>query len=301
MKSMKIGVIGLGKMGGQIVTRLLNHHHEVVAMDVSPTASLAAKEQGATIAADYKNLLALLDPVIIWLMLPSEIVDQELEVLLPLLPKQSIIVDGGNSDFRKTLARSKVAAAHEVYWVDAGVSGGILGLEKGFSIMVGGDKVAVDKIEPIFKALASEGGWYHFGGPGSGHYVKMVHNAIEYGLMESYAEGYRLLKEGPYHDINLAAAGEVWQRGSIIESLLGELTREVLEENSELNGIDGVVTESGEARWALQTALDSGIKLPAIEASFDVRTKSQSGQTNYATKLLAAMRNKFGGHSTNPK
>jgi 6-phosphogluconate dehydrogenase len=167
--------------------------------------------------------------------------------------------------------------------------------------MCGGDEEAFSVIEPILKCLAApEGAYGHFGASGSGHFVKMVHNAIEYGMMESLAEGYRLLKEGPYKDINLAQTGETWQHGSVIVSWLNDLARQALADNPDLSGIDGVVHESGETRWALETAKQLNIPMPAIQTSFDVRIESQKGQTSYTTKLLAAMRNKFGGHDLNP-
>lgn len=168
-------------------------------------------------------------------------------------------------------------------------------------MMVGGDKSAFKFIEPALKTLSQPGGGYQYFGPsGAGHFVKMVHNAIEYGMMQSLAEGYRMLKEGPYKQLDLAAAGAVWQKGSVVNSWLNELTHQALAENPTLKGIDGVVAESGETRWTLETAKDLGIDLPAIQTSFDVRLASQKGQTNFATKLLAAMRNKFGGHDLNP-
>lgn len=166
-------------------------------------------------------------------------------------------------------------------------------------MMVGGSPEAVKSIAPILNTLAPPKGWHHFGETGSGHYVKMVHNAIEYGIMESYAEGYRMLREGPIAGIDLAAAGNVWQNGSIISSLINKLAAEALSENPDLFGIEGYVHESGETRWALETANEIGMRLPAIQAAFDIRIKSQQGEKNFATKLLAAIRNKFGGHSTN--
>jgi 6-phosphogluconate dehydrogenase len=175
-----------------------------------------------------------------------------------------------------------------------------LGRTAGYCLMVSGDKPTLEVIKPILEALAAPYGWRHFPGQGTGHFVKMVHNAIEYGMMESYAEGYRMLKDGPYKDIDLAAAGEVWQHGSIIESKLNELSVQALRENPTLEGIDGVVAESGEARWTLEAAKELNIPMPAIQAAFDVRIASQAGQINFGTKLLAAMRNKFGGHQINP-
>ena len=186
-------------------------------------------------------------------------------------------------------------------YMDVGTSGGVWGYKNGFSLMCGGDIDGYSAIEPVLKSLSMpEGAYGHFGPSGSGHYVKMVHNAIEYGMMESLAEGYRLLKEGPYKGIDLAKAGQTWQHGSVIVSWLNDLTQQALAENPQLEGIDGVVQENGETRWTLETADELGIPTPSIKAAFDVRIASQSGQTNFATRLLAAMRNKFGGHDLNP-
>jgi 6-phosphogluconate dehydrogenase len=297
---MRIGFYGLGRMGGNMVARLLEKGEQVVVMNRSQEPVEAAVKLGAEAAKDYKELISKLDPVIIWLMLPSEIIDEKYQELLPLLPKGAIVIDGGNSDFRLSRKRAEAAKEHGVSFIDIGTSGGILGRHNGYSMMVGGDKAAVEQIRPVLDALSIPGGWQHFPESGSGHYVKMVHNAIEYGMMESYAEGYRMLKEGPFREIDLAAAGGVWQHGSIIESKLNELSRQALVENPDLNGIDGIVAESGETRWTLETAKELGIPLPAIQAAFDVRIASQKGSTNFATKLLAAMRNKFGGHQINP-
>lgn len=296
---MKIGFIGLGKMGAQMVQRLLKADHEVVVFDVNQDAVSALVEKGAHGASDRNDLVSQLSPVVIWIMIPSQFVDAELKTLLDIVPSGSILIDGGNSDFRLTRQRAALCKEKSVTWIDVGTSGGILGLEHGFSMMIGGDKDAVESIEPLFNTLAQKDGWKYFGPSGSGHYVKMVHNAIEYGLMESYAEGYRILKDGAYKDLDLSAAGEVWKHGSIISSLLNDLTVEAITENPELSGIDGFVAESGETRWTLEAAKELGIELPAIQAAFQVRIDSQEGNTNYATKLLAAMRNKFGGHALN--
>jgi 6-phosphogluconate dehydrogenase len=298
---MKIGFIGLGKMGGQMVGRLVAAGHEVVAVDPNSDALTAAVSSGAESAMDRQELVSKLPtPTVVWLMIPAQFVDTEIEALLEVLPSGSIIVDGGNSDFRLTLQRAAKCRDKQITLVDVGTSGGILGAEAGFSMMVGGEKLAVDTLQPALETLAlPRGGWYHFGESGSGHYIKMVHNAIEYGLMESYAEGYRLLNEGPFKSLDLAAVGELWQKGGIISSLLNGLTAEVLRENPTLDGIDGFVAESGEARWTLETAAGQGIEMPAIKTAFDVRVASQNGEINFATKLLAAMRNKFGGHHLN--
>ena len=297
---MKIGFSGLGRMGGNMVARLLEQGQEVVVLNRSPEPVEAAVKLGAQAATDYKDLISKLDPVIIWLMLPEDVTEEHFNTVLPLMPKGSILIDGGNSNFNNSVRRAKIASRHGVNFMDVGTSGGILGRTAGYAMMVGGDEQSAKSMTPIFDALAPKDGWGHFGPAGSGHYVKMVHNAIEYGMMESLAEGYRMLKEGNFKSIDLAKVGAVWQHGSIVESLLNELTRQALAENPELAGIDGVVAESGEARWALETAKQLGIPLPAIQTSFDIRLTSQKGQINYATKLLAAMRNKFGGHAINP-
>jgi len=297
---MKIGFYGLGRMGGNMVARLLENDHEVVVMNRSPEPVAEAVKLGADSAGDYQELISKLKPVIIWLMLPSEIIEQKFSELLPLLPKGAIVIDGGNSDFRHSRQRAIRAAEAGINFVDIGTSGGILGRGAGYCLMVGGDKPTLEVIKPVLEALAAPYGWRHFPGQGTGHFVKMVHNAIEYGMMEAYAEGYRILKDGPYRDVDLAAVGEVWQHGSIIESKLNELSVQALRENPSLEGIDGIVAESGEARWTLETAKELNIPMPAIQAAFDVRLASQKGQTNFGTKLLAAMRNKFGGHQINP-
>lgn len=296
---MKIGFIGLGKMGGNMTRRLVAHGHEVVAYDPSEEARNIAEENGIQVVATREQLLTSVEEQIIWLMIPSQFVDDELDALLQEVREGAIIIDGGNSDFRLSQKRAIRCEEKGVKFIDVGTSGGILGLEQGYSMMVGGDENSVNKLSPILDALAPKDGWAWFSGNGSGHYVKMVHNAIEYGLMEAYAEGYRLLKEGPYEDIDLAKAGTVWQHGSIIQSLLNELTASAIKENPTLDGIDGFVQESGEARWALEVAKEHQVDMPAIESAFAVRIASQNGKTSFATKLLAAMRNKFGGHAIN--
>ncbi len=296
---MKIGFIGLGKMGNNMVHRLLNDGHQVVAYDPQPSAVEKVKGFGAEGVASRDEVVASLSPTIIWLMIPSQFVDDELEELLKIVKPGSIIIDGGNSDFRLTQKRAKLANENNVYFLDVGTSGGILGLKQGYSMMAGGDDDSIRTISPVLDTLAPPDGWKHFGPTGSGHYVKMVHNAIEYGLMEAYAEGYRMLKDGPLKDINLADAADVWQHGSIIQSLLNGLQLEMFQENPTLDGVDGFVKESGEARWTLETAKELGIDMPSIQAAFDVRLRSQKGEINFATKVLAATRNKFGGHAIN--
>lgn len=300
---MKIAVQGLGKMGLQIARKLSEDGHEVIAHNRSRGPIDEAVSYGAKPAYTKQEVLEAFDgkQAVVWIMLPAEIVDQHLDEWLELLPKGSIIIDGGNSDFRLTKQRNQRVNAKGMMLFDSGTSGGVWGYQNGFSMMVGGDSAeAFAAVEPAFKSLAKpEGAYHHFGPSGSGHYVKMTHNAIEYGMMESLAEGYRMLKEGPYDSLDLAAAGEVWQHHSVITSWLNELCRDALKENPTLEGIEGYVAESGEARWTLEVAKDMGITLPAIQTSFDVRLASQKGEVNFATKLLSAMRNKFGGHTLN--
>jgi len=299
---MKIAISGLGRMGGQIAHKLIEGGASVIAHNRSAEPTKEMAELGAMPAYSREELILAFagEQIIIWLMVPAEVVDKELSAWLELLPSGSIIIDGGNSDFRDTSRRAKLVSEKGMSLIDVGTSGGIWGYKNGFSMMIGGDKKSFETLEPIFKILAKPKGDYKFfGESGSGHYVKMVHNAIEYGMMESLAEGYRLLSEGTYKNLNLADAGEVWQHHSVITSWLNELARDSLKENPKLEGIDGYVAESGEARWALEDALKNKIEMPSIKAAFDVRLKSQTGEINFTTKLLAAMRNAFGGHKLN--
>lgn len=300
---MKIAVHGLGRMGMQIARKLAESGHEVIAHNRSSEPIDEAVQYGATAAYTKDDVVAAFghEQAVLWVMLPAEITDDELAEWTALLQPGSTIINGANSDFRDTQRMNKVVSAAHMKFIDVGVSGGIWGYERGFPMMVGGDdEAAVKLLQPVFDTLASPGGaWHYFGKSGSGNYVKMIHNAIEYGMMQSLGEGYRMLHESPYGALDLAAAGEVWQHHSVIESWLNELTRQAVSENPELDGISGYVAESGEARWALEAAEELGITLPAIQASFDVRVASQKGETNFATKIVAAQRNKFGGHNLN--
>jgi 6-phosphogluconate dehydrogenase len=297
---MKIGFIGLGKMGSRMVTRLIKAGHSIVVSDIDKVATAKVVEAGAAESGDIYNLIEQLQPnPIIWLMLPAGVVDKEIEELLSLLPSGAILVDGGNSDYRLTKERAAKLSAKGIEFIDVGTSGGILGEQQGYSLMVGGNHEAVEKITPILNDLAQPHGWGYFGPSGAGHFVKMVHNAIEYGLMESYAEGYRLLKEGPYSDLNLESVAEVWQHGSIVESALNNTIAQIMKTDSELSDTDGSVAESGEAEWSLEVARACGIDMTAIQDALNVRLASEKGEVNYATKLLSLMRNRFGGHSVN--
>lgn len=297
---MKIAISGLGRMGDQIAKKLVEGGHEVVAHNRSHEAVDTAASYGAIPAYEKADVVAAFagQPVILWIMIPAEVIDGELDDWLTVLPAGSIVIDGGNSDYRGDAARAERVRSHGSSLLDIGTSGGVWGYTNGFSMMVGGDRSAYDTLQPALDTLAiPRGGHRHFGPNGTGHYVKMVHNAIEYGMMQSLAEGYRMLKEGPYDSIDLATAGDIWQESSVVTSWLNDLTRQALHENPSLDNISGVVAESGEARWTLETAKELGIPMPAIQASFDVRLASQQGDVNFATKLLAAMRNKFGGHN----
>jgi 6-phosphogluconate dehydrogenase len=300
---MKIAIQGLGRMGRQIARKLAESDHQVIAHNRSREPIVEAAGYGATAAYTKQAVLDAFgdDRVVLWVMLPAAIVDAQIDEWLTLVPKGSIFVDGGNSDYRLTRQLAQRIEEHGSSLVDVGVSGGVWGYDNGFSMMAGANNAAdFLTLEPILKTLAApEGAYANFGPAGSGHFVKMTHNAIEYGMMESLAEGYHMLKSGPYHNIDLAVAGEVWQHHSVVTSWLNELSQAALAESPNLEGIDGYVAESGEARWTLETARELGVPMPSIQAAFDVRLASQKGTVTFATKLLAAMRNKFGGHELN--
>ncbi|HSX43359.1 MAG TPA: NADP-dependent phosphogluconate dehydrogenase [Candidatus Saccharimonadales bacterium] len=301
---MKLAIQGLGRMGMQIARKLAESgEHTVIAHNRSHEPIDEAAQSGATPAYEKADVLRAFgeDQVVIWIMLPSEIVDAQVDEWLALVPKGSILIDGGNSDFRSTQKLNEKVSVAGCQLLDIGVSGGVWGYQNGFPLMCGGDNAeAFAALEPALKTLTQPGGmYYRFGGSGAGHYVKMVHNAIEYGMMESLGEGFRMLHDGPYKGMDLSAAADLWQHHSVITSWLTELSRDALAENPELDGITGYVAESGEARWTLDAAKDMGIELPSIQAAFDVRLRSQKGETNFATKVVAAQRNKFGGHNLN--
>jgi 6-phosphogluconate dehydrogenase len=301
---MKVAIDGLGRMGAQIVQMLVERSdHEVIAHDLSADMIENAANLGATPARSRVEVLEKFDGerAVIWLMIPASVVDEVLDEWAKILPKDSIIVDGGNSDYRLTKKRAERLKKAGVSFVDVGTSGGVHGYKNGFCMMAGADNEEDFRdIEPILQTLAKPEGAYHYFGPvGAGHFVKMTHNAIEYGMMQSLAEGYRLLREGPYDNIDLAAAGDVWQQHSVIVSWLNELTRDALREDPDLKEYSGEVGANGEAQWAWETGESLGIPMPAIEASLDVRRASQESEAgrNFATKILAAQRSGFGGHA----
>ncbi len=301
---MKIAIQGLGRMGMQIARKLAESgEHTVIAHNRSHEPIDEAATYGAVKAYEKADVIREFggDQVIIWIMLPDTIVDEQVDEWLTLIPQGSILIDGGNSNFTMTQKLSEKVTAAGMHLIDVGVSGGVWGYQNGFCMMAGGGAEGTFGIvEPAMKTLAlPEGAYHHFGESGSGHCVKMTHNAIEYGMMQALAEGYHFLKEGPYKNLDLAAAGEVWQHHSVITSWLNELCRDSLRESPELEGIDGYVAENGEARYTLEAAKELGIAMPVVQASLDVRIASQQGEVSFATKLLAAMRNKFGGHALN--
>ena len=301
---MKIAIHGLGRMGMQIARKLAESgEHTVIAHNRSAEPIDEAASYGALAAYSKEEVIAAFggEQVVVWVMLPHEITPTQIEEWLEYLKPGDIIIDGGNSDFRATKLLNEKVTAKGISFLDIAVSGGIWGYSNGFPLMVGSDDaVAFSTIEPVLKTLVQPGGMYaHFGPSGAGHYVKMVHNAIEYGMMESLGEGFRMLHDGPYQNIDLAKAADLWQHHSVITSWLTELSRDAFQKSPELEGISGYVAESGEARWTLEAAKDLGIALPSIQAAFDVRLASQKGETNFATKVVAAQRNKFGGHNLN--
>jgi len=301
---MKIAIHGLGRMGMQIARKLAESgEHTVIAHNRSAEPIDEAASYGALAAYSKEEVIAAFggEQVVVWVMLPHEITPTQIEEWLEYLKPGDIIIDGGNSDFRATKLLNEKVTAKGISFLDIAVSGGIWGYSNGFPLMVGSDDAtAFSTIEPVLKTLVQPGGMYaHFGPSGAGHYVKMVHNAIEYGMMESLGEGFRMLHDGPYQNIDLAKAADLWQHHSVITSWLTELSRDAFQKSPELEGISGYVAESGEARWTLEAAKALGIALPSIQAAFDVRLASQKGETNFATKVVAAQRNKFGGHNLN--
>lgn len=293
---MKIGFVGLGKMGGKMVERLLDHGHEVVVYNLTHKEIDEAVSKGAIAANSLADLVTKLDGrKLVWLMVPAgKPVDQNIAELLTLLQPEDIIVDGGNSYWRETVKRGEAVKEKGIYYLDCGTSGGVWGLQNGYCLMYGGDKGACDFAEPIFKSLAPDNGYMRCGEGGSGHMVKMVHNGIEYGMMQAYAEGFEIMKNSPY-DVNLEKVSKVWMHGSVVRSWLLELIGNALNEDVDLSDVKDYVADSGEGRWTVQTAMDFDVPAHVITASLFTRFESRQ-KSSYAMKLLAAMRNQFGGH-----
>jgi len=292
----KIGLIGLGKMGQAIAYRVLQAGHEVFGFDLGQEARANAKKIGVKTVDSLEKLCKNVE--IFWLMIPSGgPVDKTIELLLPYLKEGNIIVDGGNSNFEYTVQRAEKLGQKNVYFLDCGTSGGLHGKEIGFSLMIGGDKLAYEKVVPIFTAIAHKDGFAHLGPSGAGHYVKMVHNGIEYGLLQAYAEGFHLLKEGQYKDLDLAKIADVWRHGAIIRSWLLDLTYEILAEHKDFANIVGQIQEGGTGKWMVKQAEKQKIPVSVIKEAWLTRKRSREGQGNFATRLITFIRNKFGGHA----
>jgi 6-phosphogluconate dehydrogenase len=285
---MKLGMIGLGRMGSGMTERLRRDAHEVETYDPNVDST----------AESLEELVRMLErPRAFWLMVPSgDITESSFQSLLAVAGKDDVIVDGGNSNFRDSKRRHEEAAAREVHFVDVGVSGGIWGLEAGFCLMAGGDEEPVSRLEPLFRSLAPEDGYAHVGGPGAGHFVKMIHNGIEYGLMQAYAEGFEIMHHSEF-DLDLREIAGLWQQGSVVRSWLLELLHAAFEDHgSGLDDIAGYVEDSGEGRWTISEAINENVPAPVIAASLFARFASRQ-EINFAAKVAAALRNQFGGHA----
>jgi 6-phosphogluconate dehydrogenase len=296
---MQLGMVGLGRMGANMAERLLRGGHKVVGFDPNADARKALESKGASTVDSLQSLVkALSTPRVIWLMVPSgKITDDAVDTLLPLLAAGDSIIDGGNSNYKDTLRRAESYRAKNVGYVDSGTSGGVWGLQEGYSMMVGGDEKTVEALRPIFETLAptKAKGWGRVGPVGSGHYTKMVHNGIEYGLMQAYAEGFSILKHKKEFALDLHQIGEIWRYGSVVRSWLLDLTTEALGKNPQMDGIAPYVADSGEGRWTVDAALELDVPAPIITLSLLERLRSRDTES-FSDKLLSAMRNEFGGH-----
>ena len=301
---MELGMIGLGRMGANMTERLINGGHQVAAYDQSPEAVKRAAAVGASGANTLKELVNKLhQPRIVWTMVPSgKPVDETISALVPLLSRGDIIIDGGNSNYKETMRRGAELGEKGIDYVDVGTSGGIWGLKEGYSLMIGGDEGVVKKLSPIFATLApaADRGWGYVGPHGSGHFVKMVHNGIEYGMMQAYAEGFAILNAKKEFGLDLAQVSEIWKHGSVVRSWLLDLTADALSENPKLAEIAPYVADSGEGRWTVAEAIELEVPAPIITLSL-LRRISSRVENSFADRLLAAMRQKFGGHAIKKK
>ena len=325
---MQLGMIGLGRMGGNIVRRLMQRGHSTVVYDKDPKAVAALVAEGAVGAATLEEFVQNLKPPrAAWVMLPAgAITEATVETLTSLMQKDDAIIDGGNSFWQDDVRRGKTLRAKGMHYLDVGTSGGVWGLERGYCMMIGGDKGVVDRLDPIFAALAPgigdiprtphrdgrdprvEQGYIHAGPTGAGHFVKMIHNGIEYGLMQAYAEGFDILRnvaseavpENRRYQLNLPDIAEVWRRGSVVASWLLDLTAIALTEDPELKAFSGYVEDSGEGRWTIQSAIEEAVPAEVLSAALYARFRSRQDHT-FAEKILSAMRKQFGGHREPPK
>jgi 6-phosphogluconate dehydrogenase len=295
---MKIAMIGLGKMGANMTERLLGAGHQVVVYDLSAEARAASGAKGATVAEDLDDLVTKLDPPrAAWVMLPAgKPTDSTIATLAEHFEPGDVIVDGGNSNYKEALVTAEGLKQKGIGFVDAGTSGGVWGLTEGYCLMVGGTKESVAVVEPALVSLAPEGGYAHVGPVGAGHFVKMVHNGIEYGLMQAYAEGFEIMAAATEFDLDLHEIASIWRYGSVVRSWLLELTERALRPDAGFEDIKGAVADSGEGRWTVEEAIERAVPAPVISAALYTRFASRQ-QDSFADKLLAALRNQFGGHA----
>ncbi|GAA0362523.1 phosphogluconate dehydrogenase (NAD(+)-dependent, decarboxylating) [Bacillus horti] len=298
---MKLGMIGLGKMGLNLTLNLLEHQHEVVAYDVSKEAVQQVSEQGAQGVYSIEELVGQLpSPKVVWVMVPAgEITEGVLEQLYGQLTAGDIVIDGGNSNYKLSVSRYKKFQEKDIHFFDVGTSGGMEGARHGACTMIGGDADVFPTIEPIFKDISVENGYLYAGEAGSGHYLKMVHNGIEYGMMQAIAEGFDILSKSPY-EYNYEHVAKVWNNGSVIRSWLMELTENAFSKDAKLDEIKGIMHSSGEGKWTVEESLDLGVAAPVITLSLLMRYRSQEDDT-FTGKVVAALRNEFGGHAVEKK
>ena len=294
---MDIGFIGLGKMGMNMVTRLCQGGHRVVAYDRSTNLITEAKGKGATASSSLEDLIAKLPkPRAVWVMVPSgQPTEDTVQHLRTILDDNDIVIDGGNTRFLDDVRRAANLQLRGIHYVDAGTSGGIWGLQIGYCLMVGGKNEPVNRLAPILTTLAPEKGWAHVGGHGAGHYVKMVHNGIEYSMMQGYAEGFELMSKSEYQ-LDLAKIADLWMHGSVVRSWLLELAAGALKEDPKLDSLKGYVQDSGEGRWMIMDAIEKDVPVPTLTTALFTRFRSRQ-ETSFAEKMLAALRKAFGGHS----
>jgi 6-phosphogluconate dehydrogenase len=296
---MELGMVGLGRMGANMAQRLLREGHKITGFDPNVDARKSIETHGAASAESLRALVAKLpSPRAIWLMVPAgKITDDTVDALLPLLARGDTVIDGGNSNYKDTLRRAAVYAANELNYVDCGTSGGVWGLQEGYSMMIGGEEHVVESLRPIFETLApaKTAGWGRVGPVGAGHFTKMIHNGIEYGLMQAYAEGFSILQHKQEFALDLHQIGEIWRQGSVVRSWLLDLLTDALRKNPTMKGIAPYVADSGEGRWTVSEAIDLDVPAPVISLSLIERLRSRDADS-FTDKLLAAMRNEFGGH-----
>jgi len=301
---MNIAMVGLGKMGANMARRLMKGGHRLVAFDVNPAAVQALEAEGATGAHSWPEMATKLPmPRVAWVMVPAgQATTDTINALMEVFSAGDIIIDGGNSNYKDDVQHAELLSQKGIHFVDVGTSGGVWGLENGYSLMIGGEEEIVERLCPVFETLApaKDKGWGRVGPAGAGHYVKMIHNGIEYGMMQAYAEGFEILKSKKEFGLDLAQIAHIWQHGSVVRSWLLDLTADVLAEDQELKEVEGWVPDSGEGRWTVAEAIDLDVPAPVITLSLMMRLASRQDES-YAAKLLAAMRNKFGGHEIKHK